>query len=104
MTVLIIDAPEVMQRSLAQTLNRHGLGYRLAPDERTDAVPDPTAEQDPDAAIWFTDDRDADLARSSESLPRLPTTITRLIVVKPLRMAGQPGDGASPHTVAQGAR
>jgi hypothetical protein len=103
MATLIIDAPEVVQRTLIEALDLRGIIGRLVPDTRTDvAHPDqsPTGDLDSDlkrqalgadTAVWFADERSSSPRQPGDVVKTLAAAaVARVILVTPLREPGQP--------------
>ena len=110
MTVLIIDAPEVLQRSLGNTLEAERCSYRMVPDRRTEAATHPsgapaaddmlvTAEDiaaaagEVDCALWFAADAGKPEHRAygiavAEALAQ--AGVSRVVAIMPLRASRQP--------------
>ncbi len=115
MTVVILDAPEVLQRSLADLFGSRGDTCRMLPEQRTDTTARPgdsskastlsarlariaAAAALADCVIWFVYDRTSDDRSTAMAIAGAlaGTNISQLIAVIPLRASRQPGAGHAP--------
>ena len=115
MNVLIVDAPEVLQRSLADAFGSRGDTCRMLPEQRTDVTTRGDASTQPrpgvparlgqiaadahgiDCVVVFAHDPAAEARTSATAAAALAgSNVSRLIIVTPLRGSRQPDATSTP--------